>query len=133
MGASLIQALHPTAAAELSEAGGEGRVATPVGGRRFHASDVMDSHEARTVLGEAICRYRAMTYEELQRLLKEQDCFGTRRASGVAYQIAVEAVWDNKPGGNLRVLVHVDDGGLRAFVPLTEDFIMAPDGSFIGE
>ena len=30
-------------------------------------------------------------------------------------------------------MVHVDDGGLRAFVPLTEDFIMAPDGSFIGE
>jgi len=98
MGASLIQALHPTAAAELSEAGGEGRVATPVGGRRFHASDVMDSHEARTVLGEAICRYRAMTYEKLQRLLKEEDCFRTRGASGVPYQIAVEAVWDNKPG-----------------------------------
>jgi len=133
MGASLTQALHRTAAAELSEAGGSGRVATPVGGRRFQASDVMESHEARTVLAEVICRYRAMTYEELQRLLKEQDCFGTRRASGVAYQIAVEAVWDNKPGGNLRVLVHVDDGGLRAFVPLTEDFIMAPDGSFIGE
>src|SRR5437667_12161468 len=99
MGASLIQALHPTAAAELSEAGGEGRVATPVGGRRFHASDVMDSHEARTVLGEAICRYRAMTSEKVQRLLKEQDCFRTRGASGVPYQIAVEAVWDNKPGG----------------------------------
>jgi len=39
-----------------------------------------------------------MTYEKLQRLLKEEDCFRTRGASGVPYQIAVEAVWDNKPG-----------------------------------
>src|SRR2546427_10212079 len=94
-----MQARRPTAAADLSEAGGEDRVAAPVGGDRFRAADVMGSHEARTVLGEAICRYRAMASEKVQRLLKEQDCFRTRGASGVPYQIAVEAVWDNKPGG----------------------------------
>ena len=27
----------------------------------------------------------------------------------------------------------IDDGGLRAFAPLSDDFIMAPDGSFVGE
>lgn len=59
----------------------------------------MDSHEGRAVVSEQLRRYRAMSYKELQRLLKEQDCFRTRGASGVPYQIAVEAVWDNKPGG----------------------------------
>ena len=95
--------------------------------------DTMDSHEARTVLAEHLRRYRAMTYKELQRLLKEQDCLETRAASGTVYQVEIEAVWDNKPGGNLRVFGHVDDGGLRAFAPLIEDFMIAPDGSFIDE
>jgi hypothetical protein len=27
----------------------------------------------------------------------------------------------------------IDDYGWRAFVPLTDDFIMAPNGSFVGE
>ncbi len=27
----------------------------------------------------------------------------------------------------------IDDGGLHAFAPLVDSFIMAPDGSFIGE
>ena len=49
------------------------------------------------------------------------------------YQVGTEAVWDSGRHGNLRVVVTVDDGGWRAFVPRTADFIVAPDGSFVGE
>src|SRR5205807_9836250 len=35
-------------------------------------------------------------------------------------------------GKNLRVIVSVDDGGLRAFVPLTDSFIVSPEGLFVG-
>ena len=31
------------------------------------------------------------------------------------------------------VFGHVDDRGRRAVAPVTEDFIMAPDGCFVGE
>ena len=93
----------------------------------------MDSQEARTVVAKELLRYRAMSYQELQRLLKEQDCFEARGPSGASYQLEVEAVWDDRPGGNLRVFGHIDDGGLRAATPLTEGFIMVPDGSFVGE
>jgi len=27
----------------------------------------------------------------------------------------------------------IDDGGLRAFMPLCDDFIIAPNGRFVGE
>jgi hypothetical protein len=74
-----------------------------------------------------------MSYQTLQRLLMEQDCLEVRGPSGASYQIEVEAVWDDKAGGNLRVRVHIDDRGLRAFAPLTDDFIVAPNGSFVGE
>ena len=93
----------------------------------------MDTAEARLVLGTELLRYRAQTYEALQRLLKTQDTYEVQGPSGVNYQIEVLAVWDDERGENLHVFGHIDDGGLRAFVPLTDDFIMAPSGTFIGE
>ncbi len=41
--------------------------------------------------------------------------------------------WDDADAGHVRVIVNADDGGLRAFVPLSESFIMRPDGRFEGE
>jgi hypothetical protein len=41
--------------------------------------------------------------------------------------------WDDKKLGNLRVCGSIDDGGLRAFFPVTDSFIIAPDGRFIDE
>jgi hypothetical protein len=37
--------------------------------------------------------------------------------------------WDGKKGADLRVMVAADDGGWRAFKPLTDDFVMRPDGT----
>jgi hypothetical protein len=47
--------------------------------------------------------------------------------------VTVQAFWDNRPNGNVRILGCADDGGLRAFVPLSDSFIVAPDGTFVGE
>jgi hypothetical protein len=33
----------------------------------------------------------------------------------------------------MRVLAAIDDGGWHALVPLMASFIVAPDGSFVGE
>jgi hypothetical protein len=39
--------------------------------------------------------------------------------------------WDAKPGENLHLIGSIDDGGWRAFLPLTESLIMKPDGTLI--
>ena len=93
----------------------------------------MDLEEAHTVLLVELERYRDNTHGELQRLLSEQDVKEVRGASGTVYQVEIEAVWDDRVGGALRVLGHIADGGIRAFAPLTRDFIVAPDGSFVDE
>lgn len=49
------------------------------------------------------------------------------------YQVEIQVFWDDRQGGNVRVAGSIDDGAWRAFVPLTRDFIKAPDGSFVGE
>ncbi|HXE89849.1 MAG TPA: hypothetical protein VNK82_02700 [Terriglobales bacterium] len=52
---------------------------------------------------------------------------------GKPYQVEIDVMWDDERGGNLRVLGSVDDGGWRTFIPLTDDFIMGPNGEFVGE
>jgi len=53
--------------------------------------------------------------------------------SGVEYQIEIGAFWDGKKCGDVRVMGSIDDQGWSVYCPLTEDFIKAPDGSFVGE
>jgi hypothetical protein len=93
----------------------------------------MDSAEARSVLAAELARYRSQSYEALQRLLRTPDTYEVSGPSGTKYQVEIQAVWDRRHGGDLRVLGAIDDGGLRAFVPLTDDFIIAPNGTFVGE
>ncbi len=67
------------------------------------------------------------------RYLHESDERTVVVESGVQYQVEVQAFWDGRQPGNLRVIIAIDDGGLRAFSPLSTDFIVASDGSFVGE
>jgi hypothetical protein len=54
--------------------------------------------------------------------------------SGVEYQIEIEAFWDDFAAKHLRLVLSSDDGrGWRAFAPITDSFIIAPDGHFVGE
>jgi len=85
------------------------------------------------VLNTSLNKYRAKSYNELQYLLNEQDTLEVKTESGTKYQLEIQAVWDDKKDGNLRVVGSIDDGGLRAFKPITNDFIITPNGKFIGE
>ena len=53
--------------------------------------------------------------------------------SGAPYQLSIQAMWDDAPNGDLRIIGAIDDGGWRAFFPLTDSFIMTPDGDLVGE
>jgi len=51
----------------------------------------------------------------------------------VTYQVEIDVFWDDKPGGAVRVLGMIDDGGWRAFMPMCEAFGKAPYVSFVDE
>lgn len=93
---------------------------------------MMDKVEAREILSEQINKLRKIPYNELLEF-QEPHTEELVGGSGTTYQLEVQAFWDNKPNDSLRVMVSIDDGGWRSFVPLTDDFIIAPDGSFVGE
>jgi hypothetical protein len=94
----------------------------------------MNKAEAREILIRELEDYRNKSYQELIGMINQEPIvYEHITANKAFYVIEIEAYWDDKPNGNVRVAGGIDDGGLRAFVPLTEDFIMSPDGHFIGE
>jgi hypothetical protein len=93
----------------------------------------MNQEEAEQVLESIVQELRAKSRSELEQLLDNPEVSTVHGKSGAIYQIEREAIWDDKKGHDLRVMVLIDDGGWRAFSPMSDSFIVAPDGSFVGE
>ena len=89
----------------------------------------------KRVLDGVVAALRREPYGTLvARYLHESDEYTVVRESGVQYQVEVQAFWDSpRQPANLRVIIAIDDGEWRAFHPLSTDFIVASDGSFVGE
>ena len=66
-------------------------------------------------------------------MIGESEHFLVKGISNIEYQIEIQAFWDDKLRENVRVIGAIDDGGISAFIPMSLEFIMAPDGRFVGE
>jgi hypothetical protein len=82
--------------------------------------------EARHLLTEQVRELQAQSRDDLLSLLNAPKWATLRGPSGTEFQVEVQAFWDDRPGEDLRVMVSIDDGGWRAFVPLTDGFIVRP-------
>ena len=87
----------------------------------------MDKIEARAVLEEFLREFKTRSYLELQEFISNPECLERVGPSGTVYQIEYEAVCDVEPGGDLRIIASIDDGGfLSALLPVSSSFIIAP-------
>ena len=93
----------------------------------------MNRVEALSVLHGQLRRWRERPWRQLREEVGQSHRFNVIAESGTWYQGEVQVFWDDKPDGAIRVMASIDDGGWLAIVPLTEDFILAPDGTFVGE
>ena len=94
---------------------------------------VMDKTEARKILAEQLEQYRKRSHSELTQLIDQPETLTVMGVSGTKYGLEFQAFWDDQPGKDVRVTGSIDDGGWRAVSPLSDDFIMRNDGSFVGE
>lgn len=85
------------------------------------------------VLDEWLAKLRAVSYRELASRVDTVTTDEVVRDSERSWQLEIQVLWDDEPDGNVRVIVSIDDGGLRAFVPLTGSFVKSPSGAFVGE
>lgn len=94
----------------------------------------MKKRQYLKLLVPIVAEYRQKPYEFWREQVgSEQITFEVAAGDSRECQVEIDAMWDHKPNANIRVFVMIDDGGLRAFCPVSTDFIVAPDGSFVGE
>ncbi len=93
----------------------------------------MDTDKAKAFLAQQLEKYRAKPYAALKELVGKVDAWDAESPDGLIWQIEIQVFWDDKPDGDIRVIGAIDDRGRRAYAPLTDDFIMTPDGAFLGE
>ena len=74
---------------------------------------------------------RNLSYSDLSALVGKVETKERVGEDGKTYQLEIQAFWDCKKGADVRLIVAADDGGWRAFKPLTGDFSMRPDGSLV--
>jgi hypothetical protein len=86
----------------------------------------MDKDEARRLLHQQLDLLEAAGYAALRGQIGLLEATEHTGESGRAYQIEIEVFWDHQPDGAIRILGSVDDGGWRAFVPLTESRLVQP-------
>lgn len=88
----------------------------------------MNESEARYILDEQLARFSDRTHSELAALVeaKQIEAYEVRAASGTVYQVEIQFFWDDRRGNTIRVMGCIDDGGVRALVPLTESILIAP-------
>jgi hypothetical protein len=93
----------------------------------------MNEQVAYAVIDSELKRLRKSPHPELTALVGKPEVKQVIAEDGKSYQLEIQAAWDSKKGGDLRVIVSADDRGWRAFKPLTCAFVMRPDGKSVGE
>ena len=93
----------------------------------------MDKEQAMRVLAETLATYRVKSYAVIKELVGQTEYCEVAVPGDVVLQIEISVIRDDKADGDIRVMGAIDDGGWRTFIPLCDDFIMAPDGSFADE
>ena len=93
----------------------------------------MNTVEAKGILDDQLLKYRSKSYTDLVSLIENSESLEITAASGTWYQLKFFAAWDDNPNDVLRVFGSIDDGGLRAYFPLGDNFLVNPDGTFVGE
>jgi len=93
----------------------------------------MNNAEAIQLLDTALDEFGRQSYADLVRRIErdpkaEPVCFEPVGASSTRYQLEIDVFWDHSPGGAVRVMGSIDDGGFwRSVAPLTRSFIRHED------
>ena len=92
----------------------------------------MDKREAQDLLQEYLIDLKSRSYQEWKTVIGESTHVEKKGPSGTIYQIEFGVFWDSEVGGNMRVMVSIDDGSIiRSIIPLTIGFLISPEGEII--
>ncbi|HSK72067.1 MAG TPA: hypothetical protein VK892_10260 [Pyrinomonadaceae bacterium] len=93
----------------------------------------MEKEEAINILEDKLDEYRKLGYSKLVGKIGEVETFEGKNLEGDQYQIEVEFFYDGFEETDLRVAGMISYNFWTDFSPVCGDFIIAPNGKFIGE
>ena len=81
----------------------------------------MDKVKAKSEIFKIMGNYKKKPYKYWENLIgKEPICFEKNK-----YQVEIQSFWYDKRKSKIRVFFSIDDGGIRAYFPLSYDFIIS--------
>jgi hypothetical protein len=86
----------------------------------------MNKIEAKDVLRQELDSYRALKFDALVELVGDKHYWVTA-PSGSRYHLELNVVWEGRDRTCIRVRGLVDDGGMRALLPLNDSFLVSQD------
>lgn len=86
----------------------------------------MNRTQAIAILRRHLDQLEALGYDALSSRVGANDASEDKGETGAPYQIELSVVWDHGPNGAIRIIGSIDDGGLRALVPLTDSRLVQP-------
>ena len=94
---------------------------------------VVKKVEAVQIIEHYLDTYRQISYPELVLKIGEQETFEGVSEDGEKYEVEIEFFFDDEKTKNLRVTGTISYDLKTDFSPVVCDFIIAPNGHFIGE
>lgn len=88
----------------------------------------MNRTEAAVILRSNLDRLESLGYAPLSALIGENQTSEQGGETGARYQLELNFLWDHRANGAIRIIGSIDDGGLGAFMPLTESRLVNPPG-----
>jgi hypothetical protein len=87
----------------------------------------MDRVVATELLQHELALARQRGYQQLAAEVGEDIQKQVIGPDGKEYQLSLLVIWDQEVNGAVRLIASIDDGGWRAFVPLTAGDLVYPD------
>ena len=92
----------------------------------------MDKIEAQKILSDQMMEFKKKSRSDLVNLIGDVWAKQIKGKAPNEYNLEIEVFWDHEPDGDVRIIGSIDDGGFRSsFSPLSDDFIVTPDGKLI--
>jgi hypothetical protein len=102
----------------------------------------MTKDEKRAILSQHLAKFRTWSYAELAARIDTDGHLDTAEGyapDGTEYSLSFDVFWDDKSNGDIRVSGDFSrNKPFLGFIPIyfsdvCDDFIMSPDGRFVGE
>lgn len=93
----------------------------------------MEKEEAINILEDKLSEFRGLYYSALIEKIGKQETFDGKTQKNEPYQIEVDFFFDDEKERTLRVTGMISYSFATDFSPITSDFIVTPNGKFIGE